>query len=434
MTEEIKLGKYIIEKELGRGGFGIVYEAHDKTLDRKVALKVLHPNLVNDTVFLTRFNQEAKFAAKLEHNNIVPIYEYNQSDGRYYIAMGLMEMGSLKEILEKHGPRPSAQVRVILAQIASGMAYAHERGVIHRDLKPGNILIDNQGVVKIADFGFAKAMSTDSSVSLSMTAGVLGTPAYMAPEIWEGKEASAQSDIYSLGCIAYEMLIGKPLFDGESAAQIMTKHVVHGPKGLEDLPTPWRTFIERCLAHDLKDRFSSAKELLNVLKRSTFNPPKEEAKKSAPPKIEKKITTTSTVRQETKKQWTFPPQSSAQVQKQAPAISNPPSPSGPTSQVQSTLPPSQAAMPPQPYQHTQTQGFAYPPAPGQVPNYPANKQNYPKWLIPLLVSLLFLIIFCVTISNCVSRYGNTYDLKPQSIATFSIEDGAIQDSFDTPLN
>ncbi len=271
VAEEIKLGKYLIKKELGQGGFGFVYEAYDTSLDRLVALKALHPNLISNTVFLSRFKQEAKLAARLEHPNIVPVYDFNQVDGRYFIAMGLMTKGSLEDILKKYGPRSSAQAKKILEQIATGMAYAHERGVIHRDLKPGNILIDEHNVAKIADFGFAKAMHSASSVSLSMTGGVMGTPAYMAPEIWRGKEASAQSDIYSLGCIAYEMLTGKPLFIGESAAEIMTKHVVDGPSFRADLPDSWRKLIEKCLANDLSQRYPTAKAVLEDLKIAQFD-------------------------------------------------------------------------------------------------------------------------------------------------------------------
>jgi formylglycine-generating enzyme required for sulfatase activity len=275
MTEEIKLGKYIIQNELGRGSFGIVYEANDTSLDRPVALKVLHPNLVNDLHFVARFEQEAKLAARLEHTNIVPVHEFNQADGRYYIAMGLMLKGSLKDILEKHGPRSSAQAKAILEQVAAAMAYAHERGVIHRDLKPGNILIDEHDVVKIADFGFAKAMSTASSLSLSVTGGVLGTPAYMAPELWRGKPASEQSDIYSMGCIAYEMLAGKVLFEGESGAEIMSKHVMDGPVFEMDLPDAWQELIEKCLARDPKERYTSVKAMLEDLKYGLFDGAKE---------------------------------------------------------------------------------------------------------------------------------------------------------------
>lgn len=271
MSEINRLGKYEIIKELGRGGFGIAYEARDTVLNRRVALKVLHPALIVDPQFVNRFRREAEFAAQMEHANIVPIYDFDQQEGRFFTVMGLMANGSIKDLLSKYGHRTPSQTKSILEQIASGLAYAHDQGVIHRDLKPSNILVDEHGVTRISDFGFAKAMSTTSGASLSITGGLLGTPAYMAPEIWEGKEATAQSDIYSLGCIAYEMLTGQTLFEGDSAAQIMTKHVIHNPQISDEIPQDWQDFLKRCLAKNPKDRYPSVKALLEDLRWGAFD-------------------------------------------------------------------------------------------------------------------------------------------------------------------
>ncbi|HPL82233.1 MAG TPA: serine/threonine-protein kinase, partial [Anaerolineaceae bacterium] len=271
MTEINRLGKYEIIKELGRGGFGIVYETRDTVLNRRVALKVLHPALIVDPQFINRFRREAELAAQMEHANIVPIYDFDQQGGRYFTVMGFMANGSIKDLLSKFGPRTPSQTKTILEQIASGLAYAHERGVIHRDLKPGNILVDEHGITRISDFGFAKAMSATSGASLSVTGGLMGTPAYMAPEIWEGKDATAQSDIYSLGCIAYEMLTGQTLFEGDSAAQIMTKHVIHSPQISDEIPEDWQDFLMRCLAKNPKDRYPSVKALLEDLRWGAFD-------------------------------------------------------------------------------------------------------------------------------------------------------------------
>lgn len=271
MSEINRLGKYEIIKELGRGGFGIVYEARDTVLNRRVALKVLHPALIVDPQFINRFRREAELAAQMEHANIVPIYDFDQQGGRYFTVMGFMANGSIKDLLSKFGPRTPSQTKAILEQIASGLAYAHERGVIHRDLKPGNILVDEHGVTRISDFGFAKAMSATSGASLSVTGGLIGTPAYMAPELWEGKDATAQSDIYSLGCIAYEMLTGRILFEGDSAAQIMTKHVIHSPQISDEIPEDWQDFLMRCLAKSPKDRYPSVKALLEDLQWGAFD-------------------------------------------------------------------------------------------------------------------------------------------------------------------
>ena len=270
MTDQIYLSKYKIIKELGRGGFGIVYEARDTILKRQVALKVLHPNLTVDPHFIARFRQEAELAARMEHPNIVTIHDFDQLDGRYYIVMALMRGGSLNEQIETYGPLSPAKARTVLEQIASGLSYAHQRGVIHRDLKPGNILIDENGIARVADFGFAKASSNNQSTAFSSMGNAIGTAAYMAPEIWEGKPATAQSDIYSLGCIAAEMLTGKRLFDGDSTAQILKKHVVDGPKLPANLPEAWRELILTCLAKDPAQRYPSVSALLEDLKWGPF--------------------------------------------------------------------------------------------------------------------------------------------------------------------
>jgi formylglycine-generating enzyme required for sulfatase activity/tRNA A-37 threonylcarbamoyl transferase component Bud32 len=274
MTEEIRLGKYQIIRELGRGGFGIVYEARDTVLKRQVALKVLHPALTVDPQFLKRFRQEAELAAQMDHPNIVPIYDFDQRDGRYLISMGLMGRGSLKEQLKKYGAMHPSQAKTILEQVASGLAYAHERNIIHRDLKTSNILIDDNGVARIADFGFAKAVSADS-ISMSVGGGMVGTPAYMAPELWHGKKATEQSDIYSLGCITYEMLNGKELFYGETPAEVMTKHLMAGSQMEADLPKAWRELIEKCLAREPGNRYATVKALLEDLKFGLFDAAKE---------------------------------------------------------------------------------------------------------------------------------------------------------------
>jgi serine/threonine-protein kinase len=275
MSEEIKLGKYQIIKELGRGGFDIVYEALDSVLNRRVAIKVLHPSLTVDTQFLYRFQQEAALAARMEHPNIVTIHDFDQQDGRYFIVMSLMRQGSLKDRLQKLGALSTDQAQIMLKQVASGLAYAHEQGIIHRDLKPGNILIDEHGIARVADFGFAKALDGNESMAFSTLGNPMGTAAYMAPEIWEGKPATAQSDIYSLGCIVYEMLTGKALFEGESTAQIVTQHVVYGPQLAEDLPDGWRKLLSRCLMKDPNERYPSAKALLEDLQWGVFSAPQE---------------------------------------------------------------------------------------------------------------------------------------------------------------
>ena len=258
----MKLGRYEILEELGRGGMGIVYRARDSVLGRFVALKVLHSQLTVDPGFIGRFEQEARLAAQLEHPNLVPVYDLGQEDGRFFIAMGLMTDGSLKDKLKANGALSDQAVSDVLMQILRGMQFIHDNGVVHRDLKPGNILFDQHGTVRISDLGFAKAILADSSTSLIMSGGLIGTPAYMAPEIWRGKPATPQSDIYSLGCIVYEMVTGQPLFEGETPAESMTKHLIDGPQYNQELSDNWRELLNKCLAINPKERYQHVSTIL----------------------------------------------------------------------------------------------------------------------------------------------------------------------------
>ena len=164
----MQLGKYEIQEELGQGGFGTVYKALDRSLKRTVAIKVLHPNLVNDQTFLGRFRQEAQITARLEHSNLVPIYDYGESEGHYYIVMSYMPGGSLKDRIKNEAPFSKEAALTIIEQIAVGLEYSHNRHVIHRDLKPGNILFDEEGNSYISDLGFAKLLRSDASASSSL--------------------------------------------------------------------------------------------------------------------------------------------------------------------------------------------------------------------------------------------------------------------------
>lgn len=274
MTDNRKLGKYEIIEELGRGGFGIVYKAKDCVLDRFVALKVLHSQLSVNPEFITHFAQEARLAAKLGHPNLVPVYDFDQREGHAFIVMGYMENGSLKDHLEKYGAISPGRVKTMLEQIASGLAYAHERDIIHRDLKPGNILIDANGMARISDFGFAKALQADS-LSISIGGGMLGTPAYMAPEVWGGETATPASDVYSLGCIAHEMLTGEQLFKGETPVQVMYAHFMKSPAPIKGIAPAWQNFLDRFLMTKAEDRYPTASAVLEDLKWGLLNSSEE---------------------------------------------------------------------------------------------------------------------------------------------------------------
>lgn len=261
----MELGKFEILEELGRGGFGTVYKARDKALNRLVAIKVLHPNLVNDPAFLGRFRQEAQIAANLDHPNLVPVYDYGEDEGRYFIVMGYMPGGSLKDLLKNKGSLTKERALEILQQISAGLAYAHKKGVIHRDLKPGNILFDDEGKARVSDMGFAKILQSDSSMSMSTSGGLVGTPAYMAPEIWKGEASTAAVDVYSSACILVEMLTGKPLFDGDSTPVVILKHLQ--PVNLpETLPEGWKPVISRALEKEPGKRFESVEQLVREIR------------------------------------------------------------------------------------------------------------------------------------------------------------------------
>ena len=263
----MELGKFEILEELGRGGFGTVYKARDIALDRLVAVKELHPGLTIDPTFISRFKHEAQIAANLDHPNLVPVYELGQAEGRYYIVMGYMPGGSLKDLLKNEGPLSKERTFEILQQIGAGLAYAHKQGVIHRDLKPGNILFDAKGQARVSDLGFAKLLHSQSSASMSTSGGLVGTPAYMAPEIWRGKGAGASTDIYSLVCILVEMLTAKPLFDGESTPEVMFKHFE--PLQLpEDLPQEWKAVLEQGLEKKPEERIGNVDDLISRLQQA----------------------------------------------------------------------------------------------------------------------------------------------------------------------
>lgn len=236
MTLDIKLDQYRLIEEIGRGGFGTVYRAIDETLQVERAVKVLHPALVADPSFIERFREEARLVARLKHPHILSVYALGEYQGNFYLVMDYMPGGSLKEVLAEDGPLPFKRALEVLKQIASSLDYAHEQNLVHRDVKPGNILFDASGNAYLTDFGFAKSLAAaDSSTTMSVTGGILGTPAYMAPETWDGRGWTPAADVYSLACVFYEMLVGRPLYDGETPPEIMRQHIIDGPQ----FPKKW---------------------------------------------------------------------------------------------------------------------------------------------------------------------------------------------------
>lgn len=266
---DITLGKYNILAEIGKGGFATVYRALDTTLDREVALKVLDPLLAREPVWAARFQREAKAVARLKHPHVATVYEVGDSEGRLYIAMELITGPSLAQHIAERGRLPWDETLAILEQVAAGLDYAHAEGIIHRDLKPGNILLDPRRGAILADFGFARLVG-ESSMSVSASGGIVGTPAYIAPEVWDGEEPTVQTDLYALGCVVYEMLIGNVLFAGKTPSVVMRKHLVDGPqlpeKWPEEEPEGISEALGKALMRKPEERYRNAGALVTALK------------------------------------------------------------------------------------------------------------------------------------------------------------------------
>ncbi|MDW8300403.1 MAG: protein kinase, partial [Anaerolineae bacterium] len=262
-----RLGKFEILSPLGKGGMATVYRARQIDLEREVAVKVMKASLADSEDFLARFRREANLIALLDHPHIVTIYEYGQEGDIVYIAMRLLPGGSLAERLRQHGALSTSETRRIVNQIASALTLAHSRGVIHRDLKPQNVLFDSSGNAVLTDFGIAKV--DNSSTLVTGTGIAMGTPSYMAPEQWRGEPVDLRVDIYALGLMIFEMLSGRLPFIGDTPASLMFKHLTEPPPRItqlrHDIPPQVEAVIFRALAKNRDDRYGSAQELAEDL-------------------------------------------------------------------------------------------------------------------------------------------------------------------------
>lgn len=259
------LGTYRIDSLVGEGGMGAVFRAHDLALDREVAIKVLHAPEFAAADFSARFQREARILAKLVHPNILSVFQYGQSEGLAYLVMPFIDGESLAGRLRR-GPLELHQVTAIVTQLASALDTAHNLGIVHRDIKPGNVLISETGQVYLADFGIARLMEQDpvDTLSRTMTGTVLGTPSYMAPEALKGLEVDARADIYSLGVLTFEMLSGALPFEGKTAFEVISAHLLNEWPRVDslrpDVPVSMALAVERALAKDRDERFSTAGE------------------------------------------------------------------------------------------------------------------------------------------------------------------------------
>jgi serine/threonine protein kinase len=266
---EALAGHYVVEREVGAGGMATVYLARDVKHDRQVALKVLRPEL-SAALGSERFPREIKFVAQFNHPHILSLYDSGEAQGFLYYVMPFVEGESLRDRLLREKQLPIADAVRILKEVADALAYSHARGVVHRDIKPGNVLLSGRHAV-VTDFGVAKAVTASAARDTMTTVGMaVGTPHYMAPEQAMGQgEIDQRADIYALGILAYEMLTGRTPFSAETAQGILAAHVMEPPKPIRELrpaiPEPLADVMMRCLAKNPTDRWQSADELLAQL-------------------------------------------------------------------------------------------------------------------------------------------------------------------------
>src|SRR3954470_16877201 len=256
-------GRYELVRHIARGGMAEVYLAHDKLLDRPVALKVLFPELSVDRSFVERFRREAQAAASLSHPNIVSVYDWGEEEGTYFIVMEYVDGRTLSAMLREEGPLLPDRAAGIGAEVAAALAFAHRNGVIHRDVKPGNVIITTDGLVKVTDFGIARAANAEEN--LTQTGAVMGTATYFSPEQAQGTAVDARSDIYSLGVVLYELVTGRPPFKGDNAVAIAYKHVRETPPAPREknpaVPVTFEAIILQAMAKRSADRYNTAEEL-----------------------------------------------------------------------------------------------------------------------------------------------------------------------------
>lgn len=264
-------GRYELHRRIGRGGMAEVSLARDQLLDRPVAVKVLFPEFATDPAFVERFRREATAAANLSHPNIVGVFDWGEAQGTYFIVMEFVDGRSLSEILRSEGPLHPDRVADLGADVAAALGHAHRNGVVHRDVKPGNVIVDGQGQVKVADFGIARAITAATDDNLTQAGTVMGTATYFSPEQARGDAVDPRSDIYSLGCVLFELVIGRPPFSGDSPVAIAYKQVHESPVPPRQInpavPPALEAIILKCLAKNPVNRYPSAEDLRADLRR-----------------------------------------------------------------------------------------------------------------------------------------------------------------------
>ena len=254
-------GRYRLDRKLGGGGMADVWLAEDQELGRKVAIKMLHDRYANDTQFVERFRREATHAAGLSHPNVVSIFDRGEAGGSYFIVMEYVEGRTLKELIVTRGPCPVPVAISYVRQVLAALRYAHRNGIVHRDIKPHNVLVDHEGRVKVADFGIARAGSSQ----MTEAGSIIGTAQYLSPEQARGAPVDESSDLYSTGILLFELLTGKVPFTGETPVEIAMKHLSQVPPApssiRSEVPHDLDLVVLRALAKEPADRYRSAKEM-----------------------------------------------------------------------------------------------------------------------------------------------------------------------------
>src|ERR671931_2055193 len=274
-------GRYRILRKLGSGGMANVYLAEDQELGRRVAIKILNDRHANDDQFVERFRREAKNAAGLSHPNIVSIYDRGEAEGTYYIAMEFLDGRSLKELIVSRGPAPVSVVVDYTRQILAALRFAHRHGIVHRDIKPHNVLVDAEGRLKVTDFGIARAGASQ----MTEAGSIIGTAQYLSPEQAKGAPVDQTSDLYSVGVVLYELLTGVVPFSGETPVEIAMKHLSSAPEPPSarraEIPRELDLVVMRALAKDPAERYQSSEEmdadLARVARGAGVSPATEEA-------------------------------------------------------------------------------------------------------------------------------------------------------------
>jgi eukaryotic-like serine/threonine-protein kinase len=264
-TRPTKIGKYEVERLVGEGAMGVVYRATDPILNRPVAIKVMSDALAQDTDLRERFLREARAAGSLQHPNVITIYDFGEVDGHPYIAMEFVAGSDLEELLARHVPLTVDHALELMTGVLQGLGYAHKRGIVHRDVKPANIRVDDEGKARLMDFGVAHLTSS----SMTRTGVMLGTPSYMAPEQIVGEKIGPATDIFSVGAVLYELLSGARPFQGDTLQSVMYKVLNEMPPSLAKVapraPPQLDRIVTRALAKDPADRYESALEMANDL-------------------------------------------------------------------------------------------------------------------------------------------------------------------------